>query len=51
MHTIPSLSQKPVAFVGMAYFVPHLKEIRLLWYIPQVQILVLPSKKKLQQLT
>jgi hypothetical protein len=49
MHILTSLSQKPVAFVCMAYFVPDLKEIKLL-YIPQVQILVLPSKNKLQQL-
>lgn len=51
MHILTSLSQKPVAFVCMAYFVLDLKEIKLLWYIPQVQILVLPSKHKLQQLT
>jgi len=51
MHTLISLSQKPVAHVCMAYFVPDLKEIKLLWYIPQVQILVLPSKKQLQQLS
>jgi hypothetical protein len=51
MHTLTSRSQEQVAFVCMAYFVPDLKEIKLLWYIPQVQILVLPSKNKLQQLT
>jgi hypothetical protein len=30
--TLNSLSQKPVAFVCMAYFVPDLTEIKLLWY-------------------
>lgn len=51
MHTLTSLSQKPVAFVCMAYFAPDLQDINLLWYIPQVQILVLPSKNKFEQLT